>query len=31
MREGRPFVLASLRQGQGVEEIVALLRDLGGL
>jgi urease accessory protein len=31
MREGRPFVLASLRQGQGIEEIVALLRDLGGL
>jgi urease accessory protein len=31
MREGRPFVMASLRQGQGIEEIVALLRDLGGL
>ena len=31
MREGRPFVLASLRQGQGIEEIVSLVRDLGGL
>jgi urease accessory protein len=31
MREGRPFVFASLRHGKGVEEIVALVRGLGGL
>jgi urease accessory protein len=31
MREGRPFVFASLRHGKGVEEIVALLRAMGGL
>jgi urease accessory protein len=31
MREGRPFVFASLRHGRGIEEIAALVRDLGGL
>lgn len=31
MREGRPFLFASLRHGQGVAEIVAQLRTLGGL
>ena len=31
MREGRPFVFASLRHGEGVEEIVALVREMGGL
>ncbi|MBN9887761.1 urease accessory protein UreG [Salipiger abyssi] len=31
MRAGRPFVFASLRQGQGVDEIVTLLAQIGGL
>ncbi len=31
MREGRPFVFASLRHGKGLEEIVALVREMGGL
>jgi urease accessory protein len=31
MREGRPFVFASLRHGKGIEEIVALVRGMGGL
>ncbi len=31
MREGRPFVFASLRHGKGVEEIVGLVRQMGGL
>ena len=31
MREGRPFVFASLRRGEGLDEIVALVRLLGGL
>lgn len=31
MREGRPFVFASLRHGKGVEEIVGLVREMGGL
>jgi urease accessory protein len=31
MRAGRPFLFASLRHGQGVAEIVARLRELGGL
>jgi urease accessory protein len=31
MREGRPFVFASLRHGTGLEEIVALVREMGGL
>jgi urease accessory protein len=31
MRDGRPFVFASLRHGQGLEEIVALVRRMGGL
>ena len=30
-RGGRPFVMAALRQDQGVAEIVALIEDLGGL
>jgi urease accessory protein len=31
MREGRPFLFASLRHGQGVAEVVAHLRAMGGL
>ncbi len=31
MREGRPFVFASLRHGKGVEEIIGLVRQMGGL
>lgn len=31
MREGRPFVFASLRHGKGLEEIVGLVRKMGGL
>ncbi len=31
MRGERPFVFASLRNGEGVAEVVALLEDLGGL
>ncbi|MCH2094004.1 MAG: urease accessory protein UreG [Rhodobacteraceae bacterium] len=31
MRAGRPFVFASLRKGEGVEQIVALLARIGGL
>ncbi|APZ53690.1 urease accessory protein [Salipiger abyssi] len=31
MRAGRPFVFASLRQGQGVDEVVTLLAQIGGL
>jgi urease accessory protein len=31
MREGRPFVFASLRKGEGLDEIVALVRRMGGL
>lgn len=31
MREGRPFVFASLRHGKGVDEIVGLVRTMGGL
>ncbi|MGB8623097.1 MAG: GTP-binding protein, partial [Paracoccaceae bacterium] len=30
-RGARPFVMASLKSGQGVEEIVAFLKDEGGL
>ena len=31
MRGARPVVFASLRQGKGVDEVVALLQSLGGL
>ena len=31
MRNGRPFVFSSLRQRQGVDDIVALLTQIGGL
>ncbi|SPF81579.1 urease accessory protein UreG [Pseudoprimorskyibacter insulae] len=31
MRAGRPFVFASLRHGNGVDEIIALLSQIGGL
>ncbi len=31
MRKGRPFVFTSLRQKQGVDEIVSLLAQIGGL
>jgi urease accessory protein len=31
MREGRPFLFAALRHGQGVAEVVAHLRAMGGL
>ena len=30
-RAGRPYVMASLRQGRGVDEVVAFLRQAGGL
>ncbi len=30
-RGDRPFVMAALRKGQGVDEVVAFLRDAGGL
>jgi urease accessory protein len=30
-RAGRPFVMASLRQGRGVAEVVAFLQEAGGL
>ncbi len=30
-RDGRPFVMAALRHDEGVEAIVALIEDLGGL
>jgi urease accessory protein len=30
-RKGRPFVMASLRSGRGVEEVVAFLKRAGGL
>ena len=31
MRAGRPFVMAALRHGQGLDEIVSLLARIGGL
>lgn len=31
MRAGRPFVFASLRKGEGVDAIIALIRNIGGL
>jgi urease accessory protein len=31
MREGRPFVFASLRHGKGLDEIIGLVRQMGGL
>lgn len=31
MREGRPFVFASLRKEEGLDDIVALVRRMGGL
>jgi urease accessory protein len=31
MREGRPFVFASLRHGKGLDEIIGLVRRMGGL
>ena len=31
MRAGKPFVFASLRHGKGVDEIVALIEEIGGL
>ncbi|MCG7572799.1 urease accessory protein UreG [Phaeobacter sp. CNT1-3] len=31
MRAGRPFLFAALRHGQGVEEIVAQIEEIGGL
>jgi len=30
MRAGRPFVFASLRHGKGVEDVVALIEEIGG-
>ncbi len=30
-RDGRPFVMAGLREGRGVAEVVAFLKDAGGL
>ena len=31
MRAGRPFLFTSLRHGKGVEEVVGLIRAIGGL
>ncbi len=31
MREGRPFVFASLRHGKGLDDIIGLVREMGGL
>jgi urease accessory protein len=31
MRAGKPFVFASLRHGKGVDEIVSLIEEIGGL
>ncbi len=31
MRDGRPFVFASLRHGKGIAEIIAHVRQMGGL
>lgn len=31
MRAGRPFIFAALRHGQGVDEIVAKIEEIGGL
>jgi urease accessory protein len=31
MREGRPFVMASMKAGEGVDAILAFLRDKGEL
>ncbi|MCG7494883.1 urease accessory protein UreG [Thalassobius sp. Cn5-15] len=31
MRAGRPFLFAALRHGQGVEEIIAQIEEIGGL
>jgi urease accessory protein len=31
MRAGRPFIFAALRHGQGVDEIVAKIKEIGGL
>ncbi|MDG4650037.1 urease accessory protein UreG [Roseibacterium sp. SDUM158017] len=30
-RAGRPFVMASLRHGEGIDEVVAFVREAGGL
>jgi len=31
VRDGKPFVFADLKSDQGVNEIVALIKDLGGI
>ncbi|CUH65232.1 Urease accessory protein UreG [Thalassovita gelatinovora] len=31
MRAGRPFVFTALRQGDGIDPVVALIEDIGGL
>ncbi|ARO14024.1 urease accessory protein UreG [Ketogulonicigenium robustum] len=31
VRQGRPFVFTSLRKGEGVDEVIRLLKDIGGL
>jgi len=31
MRDGRPFVIASLKHGRGVDEIIDLVRENAGL
>lgn len=31
MRAGRPFVFASLRHGKGVDQVIALIEQIGGL
>ena len=31
MRKGRPFVMANMKTGEGVEAVIAFIRDKGGL
>lgn len=31
MREGRPFAFCALRHGEGVEQVLAVIADMGGL
>ena len=30
-RKGRPFVMANMRTGEGVDQVIAFLREKGGL
>jgi urease accessory protein len=31
MRAGRPFVFTALRKGEGLEDVVSLIKRIGGL